>query len=290
MDEKAFLQNYNISDFDRPSIATDIAVFSIIREDEENYRKESESFLKLLMIKRNEFPFKDSWALPGGFLKRNELPSNAALRELKEETGVGNAFLRTLDVFAEPERDPRGWIVSQAFLALIDSTDISLSAGSDAKTADWFSLKVSLEDEKTKKSKDRLDKEFIYKMTLKGNDGTCLSSKIIKKSHFENFHETDEYTVLEQDGFAFDHALIILKAYLELKDMAEKDVRIVFDLLPEHFTLYRLQKALEIIIGKELLTANFRRKMSDYVIETSLSDTGCGHRPAKLFKRNLDKF
>lgn len=291
MNEKEFLQSYDINNFDRPSIATDIAVFSIIySEDETNYRKESESLLKLLMVKRNDFPFKDMWALPGGFLRKDEIPANAAFRELKEETGVNGAFLRTLDIFGEPNRDPRGWIISHAYLALIDSGSITVSAGSDAKEACWFTIDVSIEELSSDLNASDMKKESCYTLTLKGDCDVSVSAKIKRITKYVNFHEQNEFVILEQNGFAFDHSLIILKAYLELKDMTEKDGRIVFDLLPEYFTLYRLQKAFEIILGKELLAANFRRKMSDYVIETDKMDTGNGHRPAKLFIRNLEKF
>ena len=66
--------------------------------------------------------------------------------------------------------------------------------------------------------------------------------------------------------------------------------RPVFDLMPERFTLTALQKAFEIVQGKKLLVANFRRKIADYVIETDEIAEGAGHRPAKLFRRNLERF
>ena len=62
------------------------------------------------------------------------------------------------------------------------------------------------------------------------------------------------------------------------------------DLLPERCTLYSLQEAHEIILDEKLLTPNFRRKMAPLVIETDEMVTGPGHRPAKLFRRNLEAF
>ena len=96
--------------------------------------------------------------------------------------------------------------------------------------------------------------------------------------------------IVEDDGFAFDHAEIILRAYLSLKARTAQSGRIVFDLMPELFTLNTLQEAHEIILGEKLLTPNFRRKMAPYVIETDAMVTGAGHRPAKLFRRNLEAF
>ena len=66
--------------------------------------------------------------------------------------------------------------------------------------------------------------------------------------------------------------------------------RIIFDLMPEKFTLYSLQEAYEIVLGEKLTTPNFRRKIAPFVIETDETITGVGHRPAKLFKRNLEAF
>ena len=60
--------------------------------------------------------------------------------------------------------------------------------------------------------------------------------------------------------------------------------------MPETFTLTQLQHAFEVILGEKLLTANFRRKMNDYVIETEQIVEGAGHRPAKLFRRNMENF
>ncbi|MCQ2517632.1 MAG: NUDIX hydrolase [Lachnospiraceae bacterium] len=292
MTEEEFLKSYSIEKFDRPSVATDMAVFSIDEKEDSdmNYRKENKSVLKLLLIKRDEYPYKDSWALPGGFLRKDETPNAAAFRELKEETGVDVAFLRTLDVFGTPGRDPRGWIISHAYLALVENSKCKVVAGSDAENADWFEIKVKIEKEQSENDGNTISRETVYSLELNNGGDVKLLSLIKRKTTYRDFHEISEYSEVDSFGFAFDHAIIILRAYLELQDMAEKDGRIIFDLLPEYFTLYKLQKAFEIVLGKELLVANFRRKISDFVTETDKIDAGSGHRPAKLFTRNLDKF
>lgn len=291
MTEKEFLQNYDINQFDRPSIATDMAVFSIEEQDNKgNYRKDPENVLKLLLIKRDEYPFKEKWALPGGFLRKDEEPKSAAFRELKEETGVDGAFLRTLDVFGTPNRDPRGWIISHAYLALIDSTKCDIKAGADAERAEWFEVSVKEESEEFSNDENSIIKEYIYRVRLVNDNEEIVSCRVRRCVRYEKFHEMNEYEIIENDGLAFDHPEIILRAYLELRDMVEKDGRIIFDLLPEYFTMYKLQKSFEIILGKELLVANFRRKMSDFVIETDKIDSGSGHRPAKMYIRNLEMF
>lgn len=96
--------------------------------------------LEILLIKRKKEPFKDMWALPGGFVDLNEDLKDAAKRELKEETSLNNLFLEQIGAFGNPNRDPRGRIVSIAFLA-ITKEDLKANAGDDAKETKWFSLK-----------------------------------------------------------------------------------------------------------------------------------------------------
>ncbi len=96
--------------------------------------------LKLLLIKRGGYPYKNFWALPGGFAKPGEDIYETAKRELFEETGVDAAYLKLAGIFGEPGRDPRGWIVSNAFMALINAEDKTICAGTDAKEAMWFSI------------------------------------------------------------------------------------------------------------------------------------------------------
>ena len=107
---------------------------------------------------------------------------------------------------------------------------------------------------------------------------------------YKNYHEIVRYEIVESDNLAFDHAKIILHVIMSLRKSVEIDSKIVFDLMPELFTLNSLQKAFELILDKELLTANFRRKIAEYVVETEqIAETG-GHRPSKLFKRNIERF
>ena len=70
----------------------------------------------------------------------------------------------------------------------------------------------------------------------------------------------------------------------------ESGGKMVFDLMPETFTLSELQKAYESVLGRTLVAANFRRKIADYVTETEQILEGAGHRPARLFRRNLEAF
>lgn len=95
--------------------------------------------LKVALIKRKNYPFKDQWAIPGGFVEGNETVEDAASRELEEETGLKDIYLEQFYVFSKPDRDPRGRIITVAFFALINSEDIKLVATQDASNAEWFS-------------------------------------------------------------------------------------------------------------------------------------------------------
>ena len=111
----------------RPSVTADIALFTV-----------RDRALHVLLIKRGEDPFLGQWAVPGGFVKRTETLEVAARRELAEETGVSEVLLEQLRVFSEPKRDPRTWVITVAFTALVASDALTLKAGTDAAEAEWF--------------------------------------------------------------------------------------------------------------------------------------------------------
>jgi 8-oxo-dGTP diphosphatase len=98
----------------------------------------TDSQLKVALIERKKPPFVGSWALPGGFLEDDETVEEAAFRELKEETGICNIYLEQFHVFSNPERDPRGRVITVALFALIPSDKIELVATQDAAQAKWF--------------------------------------------------------------------------------------------------------------------------------------------------------
>ncbi|MBL8538470.1 MAG: NUDIX hydrolase [Hyphomonadaceae bacterium] len=90
---------------------------------------------RLLLIKRAHPPFKGKYALPGGFVDVGETVEAAALRELKEETGIEGRIARLIGVYSNPKRDPRGHTVSCAFQVRPRSTRVA--GGDDAASAEW---------------------------------------------------------------------------------------------------------------------------------------------------------
>lgn len=115
--------------FEKPMVTVDIVVFTI-----ENKK------LKTLLIRRKYAPFKDKWALPGGFVRAREELEEAALRELKEETGVGDVYLEQLYTFGKTKRDPRGRIITVSYVALISRDPMRLKASHDARAVRTFSI------------------------------------------------------------------------------------------------------------------------------------------------------
>ncbi len=111
---------------DRFYLAADAVVFTIIDEQ-----------LMILLIERKNEPFKGRFALPGGFVELDEELEHAASRELEEETNVKDIFLKKLGVYGKVGRDPRGRVISVAFLALIDGRKVRLAASTDAAMARW---------------------------------------------------------------------------------------------------------------------------------------------------------
>ncbi len=291
-EEKQFLAQYNAERYERPSVATDIAIFSIMEEGEQdNFRKLPPRALKILLIQRSMYPFKDKWALPGGFCKSDEDVYKTARRELYEETGIQNAYLKLAGIYGEVGRDPRGWIISHTYLALLDGERCRLQPGSDAKEAQWFALRVEPKEHKRHTDENTACIETDYKLYLENEkSGVKLNAIVREYKQFAEYHETLNYEILECEGLAFDHAKIILQTVLELCQKAQNEMQMVFDLMPEYFTLTQLQNAFELVLGQKLLAANFRRKINDYVIETEQVIEGAGHRPAKLFKRNVKEF
>jgi 8-oxo-dGTP diphosphatase len=98
---------------------------------------------QVLLVRRKRPPFEECWAIPGGFVEPNEPLEAAARRELWEETGAEPISLEQLHTFGHPGRDPRGWVISIAYLAVLDEAEAqgwNLAAGSDAGALGWFDL------------------------------------------------------------------------------------------------------------------------------------------------------
>jgi 8-oxo-dGTP diphosphatase len=121
--------NYSDAGYKNPSVTADLVILSLMEKE-----------LGLMLVKRLHAPFRDCWALPGGFVDYNEDIEAAAYRELKEETSLDSAYLEQLYTFGGVKRDPRKRIITVAYFALVDYKKVTVKAGSDAKEVKWFKL------------------------------------------------------------------------------------------------------------------------------------------------------
>lgn len=113
-------------------VPTDIVVFTITSLQRSTAQKSlPERTLQVLLIRRRQAPFEGSWALPGGFTREGETVAECARRELLEETGVADFHLDYFNVYSRPDRDPRGWMISHAFMALVQEAALAERTTSD---------------------------------------------------------------------------------------------------------------------------------------------------------------
>ena len=219
--EKEFLASYNENEYEKPSVAVDLLVFTI-----ENDR------LKIVLIERSEHPFKNALSLPGVFVGMNETLDQAAERGISEEAGLHDIYFEQLYTWGALDRDPRMRIISVSYLSLTHSDRIKLSAG--------------------------------------------------KRTESAALYDVDE--LLASDAaLAFDHREIIKYGRERIKNKVEYS-NIAFELLPEEFTLPKRQKVYEILLGRPLHKANFRRKIAPIIEETEHMTSGDAHRPSKYYK------
>lgn len=303
-EEKEFLAGYDLTKYDRPSVAADVVVFSVMKDDEcEDVRRLQEKKLKILLIRRGGFPYKGSWAMPGGFCRKGEDVIDSARRELCEETGIDDAYVKLVGVYGEPDRDPRGWVISSTYMALMNGRACRLKAGDDAQDARWFTVELTdistevtevsgIGEEIVKNEVEascKVQNEKRYRLVLKNADSDIKLTAVLRRTDMSSCgRSSDSYDIEECEGLAFDHARIITEAVLGLREDVRRDMELAFDLLPERFTLTELQNVYEQIWDMELTTPNFRRKIAEYVEETDAYQSGERYRPAKLFTRRKD--
>ncbi len=112
-----------------PSVTVDVIIFTLRDND-----------LQVLLVKRGRPPFAGMWAIPGGFVEIDESLEEAALRELDEETGVRDVYLEQLYTFGDPNRDPRGRVITVAYFALVPADAVQPRPGDDTAETRWWSL------------------------------------------------------------------------------------------------------------------------------------------------------
>lgn len=263
--EEEFLKEYDSSMFEKLSMTTDILIMSVSSEETGNYRKLTEKKFSILLVKRDNYPFKDKWCLPGGFVGIDETLDEAAKRILKNETNLKDIYIEQLYTFSGIDRDPRMRVVSTSYMALVDKNRLNDKLCTNAS---WFNVFI-LEDEKS------------YHVTL--DNGNEQIKFIVGKKLRDLTTDRYDFKVIKNDKLAFDHPLVIISGLERLKNKIEY-TDIVFNMMPEYFTLGELQQVYEVILGKKLLDPAFRRIIANKVEKTNKMKTGEGHRPSVLFR------
>lgn len=194
-EEVIFLKNYDPSEYKNPAVAADTALFSI-----------DDDAVKILLIKRGGFPYKNCWAIPGGFVNIDEDIKDSAQRELLEETGLADIYLEQAFVWGKADRDPRDRVITVSYIALTDFAVLSPKAGDDAIQAEWFAIQDYKKEER--------ENETIICYTLHGIQNINAIVAYPKG-------RIQEITSIESGGLAFDHAESIAFSFETLKQRIE---------------------------------------------------------------------
>ena len=265
--EEEFLKDYNVKDFDQLSMTSDILLVSVSDQEQSNYRKNDKKMMSILLVKRNTFPYKDKWCLPGGFLNpKTETLEECAKRVLKKETNISNLYLEQLYTFDSLKRDPRTRVISTAYMALVDKKSIKDEINPNASWFDVILIENKNDIVEISLTNGLVDINFSFEKELKDKTTDRYAFKTIN----------DKY-------LAFDHDIVILAGLERLKNKISY-TDIVFNMMPKYFTLGELQQVYEVILGKELLDPAFRRMIKDKVKKTTKVRSDGGHRPSALFE------
>ena len=220
-EDQEFVKTYDDSKYAKPSVTADMVIFAHSSEEEH---------LEVLLIQRGRPPFRGQYALPGGFVNPDESVDDAAARELKEETGVDCGCLEQLRTFSTPGRDPRRWVITCAYLALVEKSEITVKAGDDAKAAEWFSVKLEqLPDasgpgEKAgNRRKEELQQVHRWGLELCGKQETIRIP--FRSERLSGQLEPRLYLETEENGLAFDHGLILAYAAMRLSSIIHDNYR-----------------------------------------------------------------
>jgi ADP-ribose pyrophosphatase YjhB (NUDIX family) len=281
--DKALIDAYRktLGKYPKPSVTADIIAvrpaYSELKSDQ--WRENPEFALEMLFIKRGQWPFEGSWALPGGFIRPTETVEEGARRELREETALVSDRLIPVGVFSKPDRDMRAWIISNAFVSFHKRGEgVHVKGGDDASEAKWLVVRSPAVGE--------------GRFKLPFYDGDKLEFCISGTYREEEFGGGTVLSVGDSP-LAFDHAEIIAQAFLRMLSFDIK--KLVFFFLPEKFTLSNYIDIYQYLTRYSIEPSNipnFRRQLTatkDPLLEVCEGEMetldGRAHAPAKLYRR-----
>lgn len=205
-DLRTFLEKYDPKKYDNPCNTVDTIVFTY---KEMNHTR---TISKVLLIKRGNHPSIGWWALPGGFVEYREDIDQAALRELKEETGIDNIEVEQLKSYGAYDRDPRTRIITTAYVALVPEGSIQAAAGDDAADSGWFTITDQCMKD-TVDSENRLHKELHHLVLKEESRGLITETDVEITEKLQAIFKNRSYHVVKTNLLAADHGAVILEGY-----------------------------------------------------------------------------
>ena len=314
--DKALIDAYRktLGKYPKPSVTADIIAvrpaYSELKSDQ--WRENPEFALEMLFIKRGQWPFEGSWALPGGFIRPTETVDEGARRELREETALVSDRLIPVGVFSKPDRDMRAWIISNAFVSFHKRGEgVHVKGGDDASEAKWLTVKSpTIENGRFYLPFYDVGAPGVCALPRNGRARTPAAPQTPRDGRartpaapqlafcISGTYREEEFgggTVLSvgDSPLAFDHAEIIAQAFLRMLSFDIK--KLVFFFLPEKFTLSNYIDIYQYLTRYSIEPSNipnFRRQLTatkDPLLEVCEGEMetldGRAHAPAKLYRR-----
>ena len=268
----------------RPSVTADIVAIRPAYSElkAEQWRENPEFSLEVLFIRRGQWPFEGSWALPGGFIRREETVDEGARRELREETALVAKRLIPVGVFSKPDRDMRAWIISNVFVSIHRLGEgTCIKGGDDAADAKWLRVK---QPEVSRGS---------FRLPFFEGDRQVFS---LTGTYREEDFGGGTVLHVDENPLAFDHGEIVAQTFLRILSFETK--KLAFFFLPEKFTLGNYIEVCRYLGGESPEWSNipnFRRQLTatkNPLLEVCEGEyeelDGRGHAPAKLYRRRID--
>jgi len=226
-----------------PALSVDCVIFGF-----------HENQLKVLLVKHRH---RDMWALPGGFIGKEEPTDAAAYRVLKERTGLNEIFLQQFHVFGEPERSKK-----EFHLQDFKKDGINVTANH------WILQRFVT---------------IGYYALVEFSKVSPASGSIPEKCVWWDIHKVP--TLILDHRKILDKALAALRMQLNYQPIG-------YNLLPKKFTMPELQKLYETILDKKLDRRNFQRKILGFGILCRLDETkeGVAHKAPYLYSFDLKKY
>lgn len=255
MSKRTSLLTSDIGEYPAPHLAVDLVLVTI-----------HDGNLAVLMHERTSEPFAGLLVLPGSFVHPGELLDDTARRVLKEKAGLSGVVVEQLYTFSDPGRDPRGWVVSVAYFALVPND--RLQTAMENRPGLRLVAIASSSPGPSRKGREP--------GTVRQGSASALRLEL----------RLEGQTV----ACGFDHLTIVNTAIERLRGKLDWSM-VAFALLPERFTLYDLQKVHECILGRALNKPHFRKRMLERTFPdgrrlraTGEFFRGGRQRPAELYE------